>query len=167
MVRERARLYRRPRVGGSGRAPYLLCVPPGRPPHSACRMLLVRRPDLPHRPDRGTGHPQDRRGAKRLEIQIAGESLFNDGVAVALFVALSAVAATGKATPGAFAMLLPQVAIGGTLVGLVTGYIAYWMMKSIEQHIVETFISLALAMGGYALAEALHTSGRLPWSLPG
>ena len=55
--------------------------------------------------------------------------------------------------------MLLQEAVGGILLGLVLGYGAYLMLKSIDQHSVEILITLALVMGGYAVADVLHTSG--------
>ncbi|MDH4329249.1 MAG: cation:proton antiporter, partial [Nitrospira sp.] len=65
----------------------------------------------------------------------------------------------GQAEPRSVALLFLQEAIGGALVGLAAGYGAYRMLKSIDQHHVEILITLALVMGGYAVADALHTSG--------
>jgi CPA1 family monovalent cation:H+ antiporter len=99
-----------------------------------------------------------------LRIETEGEALFNDGVGIVLFTLLLRFASAGAGahvSPADIAELLVREAGGGLLLGLVTGYIAYWAMRLIDDYPIEVLISVALVTGTYALARHLHVSGPL------
>ncbi|HEY8048195.1 MAG TPA: sodium:proton antiporter [Ramlibacter sp.] len=99
---------------------------------------------------------------KALEMDIAGESLFNDGMGVVAYLTLLGIA-TGAMEPTwtGVAGLLALEVLGAVGVGLVVGYGAFLMLKGVDSHPVEILITIALATGGYALAERLHVSAPL------
>jgi CPA1 family monovalent cation:H+ antiporter len=103
-----------------------------------------------------------------LSVTIAGESLFNDGVGVAVFLGLlEAAGGNHDLEVGRFAALFLREAVGGAALGLAVGYFVYRLIKSVDNYQVEILLSLALVAGGYALADTLHLSGPLAMVVAG
>jgi len=97
---------------------------------------------------------------KSLSIKIIGESLFNDGVAVVVFLVLSSIAiGTNEVTTTDIGILFAEEAIGGIVYGLLLGAVGYYMLKMVDNYQVEILLTLAIVIGGYALAQQIHVSG--------
>ncbi len=107
--------------------------------------------------------------SKRLGMLVEGESLLNDGVAIVLFSMAVGFASAGINPADQGLSILGQglieffrVALGGLTVGFVLGYVvSYGILKNVDDHLIETTTTFALALGAYVIAESFHVSGIL------
>ena len=98
---------------------------------------------------------------KNIQAQLAGESLFNDGIGAVLFLAVLAASRGEAPSLGRVGTLLVLKSGGGLALGVALAWVASELMRRVEAYQIEILLTLSLALGGYALAETLRLSAPL------
>ncbi|AUI87093.1 sodium:proton antiporter [Vibrio azureus] len=105
---------------------------------------------------------------RRISTQIEGESLFNDGFGLVIFVTLFTIAfGTEAPTVGSVTKLFVQEALGGIMYGFALGVIFHYLISATDDHSMELLLTIGVPTAGYAFAEYIHVSGPLAMVVSG
>jgi monovalent cation:H+ antiporter, CPA1 family len=95
----------------------------------------------------------------RLSTIVEGESLFNDGMALVLFGLLLQAHKTGSVTLADGLGRFFIVIVGGSLLGLVLGYLSAALFSQSDDPLTGILLTVAVALGAFQAAELIGVSG--------
>lgn len=95
--------------------------------------------------------------SKNVSTVIEGESLFNDGTGVAVFVCIKNI--VNDTSDLSFPVLMAKELLGAIAIGLAISFVMFTLLKCTNNPILHIFISMFDVMAAYIVCEHLGCSG--------
>jgi len=105
---------------------------------------------------------------QRISTQIEGESLFNDGFGLVIFVTLFSIAFSGQPLSiESVSMMFLHEAIGGIVYGFALGLLFHYLISATNDHAMELLLTIGVPTAGYVFGQMIGVSGPLAMVVAG